>query len=71
MTTNLQQWAKAYQWADNMKKQYTPQQCQDYAEHLAKNCLTADMRILYAMVFLIMKMEESLDGNPEFITEKI
>lgn len=70
MKTNLEQWAMAHVYAGKMIEQYTPEQSLDYAENLAQNCHTSEMRILYGMVFLILKMEESLTDNPLFIHDQ-
>lgn len=70
MKTNFEQWQKAHEWAGKMIEQYTMEQCQQYAEHLAQDCWTAEMRILYGMVFLILKMEESLTDNPLFFHDQ-
>ena len=70
MKTNFEQWQKAHAFAGKMVEQYTPEQSLYYAENLAQNCHTAEMRILYGMVFLILKMEESLADNPLFIHDQ-
>lgn len=70
MKTNLKQWQKAHEWAAEMIERYTPEQALSYSESLAQNCHTAEMRIFYGMVFLILKMEESLADNPLFIHDE-
>lgn len=67
MNTTAPQWAKAYQAAQTYKDLYGIVQGQRMAETLAHVCFTADLRILCGMIYLILKMEETLESNPKFI----
>jgi len=67
MNTTAPQWERAYRAAETYKNLYGIVQGQRMAEMLANVCWTEDLRIFCGMIYLILKMEETLESNPKFI----
>ena len=69
MKTNAQQWLTAYTWSQKMVMQYGVAKGREYSEYLAINCHNQQIRQLYAMVYLILCMENELIANPHLKIE--
>ena len=64
MKTNAQQWLTAYTWSQKMVMQFGVVEGKEFSEYLAINCNNQQIRQLYAMVYLILCMENELISNP-------
>ena len=69
----MQQWMSAHTLSKKLVMQYGIIEAKEFSEYIAINCNIQQIRQLYAMVYLVLVIENELINNPhlKFITNDV
>ena len=69
----MQQWMSAHTLSKKLVMQYGIIEAKEFSEYVVINCNIQEVRQLYAMVYLVLVIENELINNPhlKFITNDV